>query len=36
LMLVHEYLIAPYAKGIEAWISTAHICTYKQPVNVRS
>ena len=29
-MLVHQYLIAPYAKRVDAWILAKGICTYKQ------
>ena len=31
-MLVHAYLIAPYAKRVDAWILAKGICTYKQQV----
>ena len=36
LMLVHEYLIAPYAKRVDEWILAKGICTYKQQVNIKS
>lgn len=35
-MLVHEYLIAPYAKRVDVWILAKGICTYKKQVNIEA